>query len=172
MKIARILWTFTTVLSALTAGCATSHIVLFQKSATGQQLTPVRAPDQVEVYRTANPFPKFTELGLITFHTSVFNLPLIYTQLRKDSSAAGADAVVAVKVTGESHQEAHEVSHTVQDCMPDMSCDINGMCQSHQNCTDRTVWETVWETVTSYMVEGSMIRVADNVNPSTGVKAK
>lgn len=145
--------TFLTFLTfvAVVAGCAHSTIIPFQPSSIAAAKTyPPTLPAAVGIYRSEHPFDSFEELGLITFRTGELNLPKIYEQLRRDSALQGAEAVVDVMIKGETHTE----SKTVQECTPHTDCDADGKCETHQDCT--TKW--VDEEVTTFLIEGSMIR--------------
>lgn len=135
------------LLILLSVACAhQATIVPFQS----QPPASPNSPESVGIYRQTNPFDKFRELGLITFKTGVLDMPRIYQELREDAGAQGADAVVDVKVKGETHTEWQ----TVTECTPVTDCDANGSCQTHDECHE----EQVPEEVSTYAVEGSMIR--------------
>jgi len=131
--------------SLFLGACAHQSIVTpFRPAATPT------VPEQVTIYRVARPTVKFTELGLITFHTNLIALPYIYDKLRTDAAAQGADSVIDVKFKGEEHME----SRMVQNCTPQTFCEANGMCHTVNNCYP----VVMWEKVKTYLIEGSMIR--------------
>jgi len=141
----------TLLIAALLASCAHSTIIPFQPL-TGQipATYPSTRPEEVGVYRSSHPFPAFSELGLITFRAYQLDLPAIYNQLRRDSAAQGADAVVDVKIHGETHTEFE----TRSVCVPRNVCSPTGACTTEDDCHT----ETIPTTVTTFFVEGSMIR--------------
>ena len=136
-------------LCQLTA-CQTSSIRLFNNgSESSAERPPPTAPDRVLVYRTQHPFDAFTEVGLISFRTNYLSLTSIYDQIRRDSAIQGAEAVIDVKIKGETHMEPEQE----QRCEPKTVCDSNG-CTTNNECH----FETVWRNVSTFTTEGSMIR--------------
>jgi hypothetical protein len=59
-----------------------------------------------------------------------FDLAAMYEQLRKDSAEYGAQAVVDVKTSGETHTEF--VSQNK--CTPHTHCNANGTCTTEDEC--------------------------------------
>ena len=149
-------------LALLSVGCALNESTIIPLS-DGKNTPdrPPKPPESVGVYRVANPFASFTELGIITFRTELLSYPQIYDRLRVESAAQGADAVVGVKITSETHQESYQVQNCTPEtsCSPQTSCDALGncsttnVCDTHQKCE----WQTEWKDVTTYLVEGTMI---------------
>ena len=135
----------------LLAACAhKSTIIPFQQGANKAVAVEPTLPDNVGIYRHSKPFKSYSELGLITFRTESYELPYIYKVLRTDAAAQGADAVIDTKVKGESHTEYK----TEQKCVQRNVCDANGVCTNVDDCHD----EQVAQNVTTYLVEGSMIK--------------
>jgi hypothetical protein len=135
----------------LTSACVTSTITPFQ-SAGGikESLVPTK-PEDIEIYRSTKPPYAFIELGMISFRTGYMNLSGIYDQLRKDSAKQGANAVLDVKIIGETHTETEskEKCETKQDCSA-----IDGSCTTKEECHT----ENVDKQVSSFTIEGTLIK--------------
>lgn len=137
---------------ALCIGCATtrSNILSFQPlTGTQPKSYPPTDPQSVGIYRVSNPFPSFKELGLISYRTGAYDIVSMYDQLRKDSSEYGAQAVVGIKVTKETHEE----TTYEQRCTPETTCNDNG-CTTQDRCETKAVTTHV----STFLITGSMIR--------------
>jgi hypothetical protein len=130
-------------------GCAHSTIVPFQLPGEQSKAYPPSNPKDVGIYRSEHPFASFVELGVISYRMGAYDLLAMYNQLRLDSGKYGAQAVVDVKVTKETHAE----SVTEQQCTPTTTCDSNG-CSTDNVCHS----EQVLENVSTFLITGSMIR--------------
>lgn len=133
------------------AGCAHSTIIPFQAAGGNKPKTypPTQAED-VGIYRSTHPFSSFIELGMITYRAYAFDLYEMYNQIRKDAAEYGAQAVVDVKITGETHTEY--VMKNI--CTPHTTCDATGICSTNDEChTDQVPTE-----VSTFLIAGSMIR--------------
>jgi hypothetical protein len=143
------------------AGCAETHLVPFTQS--GATHYPSKAPRLVEVYRSVIPFTPFEQMGVITVTLPKRDLKSIYEELRRGAAAAGADAVVGVKIDMRSHDEAvmKEVCVQRQTCLPQTTCTSeNGNCTTENVCTATPVCTNELEpknTIT-YLGIGTMLR--------------
>lgn len=134
-------------------GCAPhSTIVRFDKPAEKMPppAFPPTGPETIGVYRVTKPFEPFQELGLISFRTDFFSLPAFYDQLRKDAGEQGAEAIVDLRVTSETHTEIVWERR----CTPRTVCNTNGVCTTDEDCTD----VPVSRDVTTFLAAGTMIR--------------
>ena len=111
---------------------------------------PPVVSENVEIYRTRGPYASFLELGAISFRRGDLNLSLFYDQLRKDSGAVGAQAIVDLKFSHETHTE----QKSVEKCETKTECNFENQCESKEKC--HTEWVT--ENVTTYLGTGTMIR--------------
>ena len=132
-------------------GCAQSTIIPFQPLMDGKvSHYPPNDPAAVGIYRSTHPFSSFVELGMITYRIGAFDLRTMYNQLRKDSASLGADAVVDVKITKETHtdlvMENRCTPHTV--CSADAACTTEDECHTVQTPTEES----------TFLITGSMIR--------------
>lgn len=132
-------------------GCVHSQVVLFgSPSITQVKSYPPTNPQDVAVYRSTNPISPFTEIGMISYHTGAYDLPTMYDRLRQDSAAYGAQAVIDIKITHETHTE---MVYTPA-CHPETVCDFNGICNTTQVCDN----QMIPQEVTTNLITGSMIR--------------
>ncbi len=133
----------------LTSGCAHSLIMPMQSNGPLKTYPPTD-PMSVGIYRVTKPYPAYDQIGLISYQTNAYNLNALYQQIRKDAAAAGAMAVVDVKISGEHHVEVVPE----QRCEPRTHCDSSGNCWTDQVCHT----EDVAEEVSTYTISGTLIR--------------
>jgi hypothetical protein len=149
------------LLALLFTGCADVHLVPFTQA--GAKHYSPKAPRLVEVYRSVIPFTPFEQMGVITVALPTRDLKAIYEELRRGAAAAGADAVVGVKIDMRSHDEAvmKEVCTQQETCIPETNCtSADGSCTTENVCTPTPVCTNVLEpknTVT-YLGIGTMLR--------------
>jgi hypothetical protein len=131
-------------------GCAHSVIVPFENSkVSGTRYAPVLL-ETVGVYRVARPFKEDIEIGLISYRSRSSGIGEIYEQMRTDAAEYGAQAVVDVKISSETHSEMQMDNQ----CTPITKCSGDGTCTSSEDCHPIPVWVSV----TTFLGVGSMIR--------------
>ena len=133
-------------------GCAQHSTIIPFHRATEAAERPVRVAvnyEHIGIFRSAHPFTRFDELGIITFRTNAPSLTMIYERLREDAAPQGADAVIDVRIKPESHTEMD----AVPTCVPRTVCTVNG-CSTTNICSSRSIPREV----STFLVEGSMIR--------------
>lgn len=119
-------------------GCSSIEIVdTGYETLERKEFAPTH-PDNVKIYRSATPQVSYIEIGIVTVK-GVSKLNDIYSNIRNESAAKGADAVIEFDL------ESEEVTTTSMAT----SCNANGACSTHTHTS----------TSIQYTASGTLIKI-------------